>query len=186
MNRELYRTAVKWLGVLALAHLVSMIIFGIAFSGSIGYMFEEMPKRARLFVLMYDIIFDALFCALYFKFETADADYRRSIKNYLRENKFSMLKYFKTEVKKDHLAKLITFMVLQLPFVAFFALFGIEVYVPTIFEQFYYMDAAFYIITGSALLGLILNTLMFAVVCTLVRMLFIRLTKKYVEENMIV
>ena len=186
MNRELYRTAVKWLGILALAHLVSMIIFGIAFSGSIGYMFEEMPKRARVFVLMYDLIFDALFCALYFKFETADVDYRRSVRNYLKANKFSMWGYFKTEIKKDHLAKIITFMLFQIPFVAFFALFGIEVYVPTIFEQFYYMDAAFYIITGSALLGLILNTLMFAVVFTLVRMLFIRLTKKYVEEDMIV
>ena len=107
MNRELYRTAVKWLGVLALAHLVSMIIFGIAFSGSIGFMFEEMPKRARLFVLMYDLVFDALFCALYLKFETADVDYRRSMRNYLKENKFSMLKYFKTEIKKDHLAKVI-------------------------------------------------------------------------------
>ena len=186
MNRELYRTAVKWLGVLALAHLVSMIIFGIAFSGSIGFMFEEMPKRARLFVLMYDLVFNALFCALYLKFETADVDYRRSMRNYLKENKFSMLKYFKTEIKKDHLAKMITFMLFQIPFVAFFALFGIEVYVPTIFEQFYYMDAGFYIITGSALLGLILNTLLFSIVFTLIRMLFIRLTKKYVEEDMIV
>ena len=181
MNRELYRTAVKWLGILALAHLVSMIIFGIAFSGSIGFMFQEMPKRARFFVLMYDLIFDALFCALYLKFETADVDYRRSMRNYLKDNKFSMLKYFKSEIKKDHLVKIITFMLFQIPFAAFFVFFGIEVYVPTIFEQFYYMDAGLYIITGSALLGWILNTLLFAVVFTLVRMLFIRLTKKYVE-----
>ena len=186
MNRELYRTSVKWLGILALAHLVSMIIFGVVFSGSIGYMFEEAPKKASTFVLMYDLVFDALFCALYFKFETSDVDYRRSMRNYIKENKFSMLKYLKSEIKKDHLAKIITFMLFQIPFAAFVVFFGIEVYVPTIFEQFYYMDAGFYIITNSALFGIVLNTFSFAIIFTLVRMLFIRLTKKYVDEDMIV
>ena len=185
MKRELYRTAIKWLGFLVIAHVVSMIIFGIAFYGSIGYMFEEVPKRAQIFVLGYNVVFDALFVALFFRFETNDADYRRSLRDYLKENKFSMLKYFKTELLKEHLVRILAFFIFQIPFVVFFAIWGIALQLPTMFEQVYYMDAAFYIITRSAILGWVLNTMMFAVIFTLVRMIFIRSAKKYVEEEMI-
>ena len=184
MNRELFRTAVKWFGALILAHFVAMILFGIALSGSLAYMIVELPKRAKLILLIYNLAFDAIFVLLYSRLETTSVAYRKSMKEAIRAGDFSIINYFKTDLLREHIVKIAVFMAIQLPLVIFFANFGFVLQLATTFEEFYILDAASYLITNSALLGWILNTVLFAIVFTLVRLLLLHRTKKELEEDM--
>ena len=185
MNRELFRTAVKWLGALILAHFVAMILFGIALSGSLAYMIVELPKRAKLILLIFDLVFDVIFIWLFTKIETTGIAYRKSMKEAIRAGNFSIINYFKTDLLREHIVKIAVFMALQIPLVIFFALFGYELQLTTTFEEFYVVDAASYLITNSALLGWLLNTILFAVVFTSVRLLVLHLTQKELERDMV-
>lgn len=185
MKQRLFKKSVNWLGLLIIAHIVSMIIFGLAFSSSVAYMSEDQPTRAKILVLLYNIIFDVLFVSLFSKFETSYTEFRKSVKDSIKEGSFSVLKYFKTVMLKEHLIKIGIFMAFQIPFVIFFSIWGVSLQIPIMFEQFYYMDAGFYILTNSAILGWLLNTLLFGIICTLVRIFFVFLTKRYVEKEII-
>lgn len=186
MDRNLFKSMVKWLGILILAHIASMLIFGIVFSGSIGYLYEDEPTRAKIFVVIYNIVFDAIFVALCSKLESSYVEYRKTMKESLKNNSFSVLGHFKTAFFKEHIIKIAIFMAFQIPFVIFFSLFGISLQYPIVFEQFYYMDAGCYMLTGSAILGWLLNTIIFGVIFTLIRLLFIIITKKDVEKDIII
>lgn len=185
MNQQLFKKAVKWLGILIIAHIVSMIVFGLFFSGSLATMSEEEPMRAKVFVFVYNIIFDTLFVLLFSKIEMSYVEYRKLMKDSIKAKNFSVLNYFRTVMLKEHIVKLGIFMALQIPFVVFFSIFGISLRLPIMFEQFYYMDAGSYILTNSAILGWLLNTLVFGIICTLVRIFFVFLTKKDIEKDII-
>ncbi len=185
MKRELFRKAVRWFGALIAAHLVSMILFGIALSGSIAYMIVELPTRAKVIILIYNIVFDALFVLLCQKITSSDVSYRKSIRDAIKANTFSVIDYFKTDLLKEHLVKIGVFMAFQIPFVIFFAIFGLAVQLPTTFEEFYFMDAATYLITNSAIFGWILNTILFGIVFTLVRLLSLQHTKKELQQDIV-
>ena len=105
--------------MLIIVHVVSMIIFGLAFSSSVAYMSEDQPTRAKFFVLVYNIVFDALFVVIFSKGEMSFVEYRKSIKASIKDNSFTVLNHFKTVMLKEHLAKLVVFMVFQIPFVIF-------------------------------------------------------------------
>lgn len=183
MDRNLFRKNVKWLGLLIIAHVVAMIIFGLAFSSSLAHMSEDQPTRAKILVLAYNIVFDTLFVLIFSKGEMSYIEYRKSIKEAIKTKSFTVLKHFKTVMLKEHLSKLGVFMAFQIPFVIFFSILGLSLQNPSIFEQFYYMDAGCYILTNSAILGWILNTLLFGFICTLVRILLVFLTKKDLEKD---
>ena len=185
MNQKLFKKGIKWIGVLIIAHIVSMIIFGIAFSGSFAYMSEELPMRAAVFVLLYDIVFYVLFVVLLSKIEMSYLEYRKSMKEAIKAKTFSTVNYFKTVLLKEHLVKLGIFMAFQLPFVIFFSIWGLSLKLPIMFEQFYYLDAGCYILTNSAIVGWILNTILFEVVHALVTILFVFLTKREIEKDII-
>lgn len=182
MKQNLFKKSVNWLGLLIIAHIASMIIFGIAFSSSVAYMSEDQPTRAKFLVFVYNIVFDVLFVLIFSKGEMSFVEYRKAIKESIKDNSFTVLKYFKTVMLKEHLAKLGVFMAFQIPFVIFFSIWGLSLQVPTMFEQFYYMDAGSYILTNSAILGWILNTVLFGIVCTIIRILFVSLTKRDLEK----
>ena len=63
-------------------------------------------------------------------------------------------------------------------------LVGLFLYAPIFLSKFYIMDAGFYLMTGSALLGFLLNTLLFGAIYTVIRLLFILLTKKNMEKEL--
>lgn len=185
MDKNLFKTLVKWFGILILAHLASMLIFGLLLSSAIGELYDDEPIKAKLCVVAYNIVFDValiVFCA---KAESSYVDYRKSLKEALKLGNFSVINYFKTVFLKEHLFKIAIFTALQIPFVIFFAIFGVSLQYPILLEQFYYMDAGCYMLTGSAILGWLLNTILFGVIFTLIRALFIIISKKEIKKDMI-
>ena len=173
---------VKWLGLLLLAHIAATLVFVMLFSRSIPDMSGDDPTRAHMTILVYDAVFSALFLTYKSKVDTSYIDYRKSIKDDLRANSFSVIKYLEP---KEHLIKIAIFMAFQIPFVIFYSIWGMSLQHPIIFEQFYIMDAGSYLVTDSAILGILLNTIMFGTVYSLIKTLFIIITKKNIQKDMI-
>lgn len=184
MNRDLFRKMVKWLGLLLLLHLMSMILFGVIFSSSVARMIDDkLQARANLTVLIYNIAVFVIFSIVYSKIESSFSEYKKGIKETVRANEFSTLNYFKATFLKENLIRLGIYFVFQLPFLIFCLIFGVTLQYPTTFEQFYIAETGFYLITGSALLGILLNTSVFGIIFTLIRALFVFITKKDVEKD---
>ena len=184
MNKSLFKKIIRWLGILIIAHIASMIISLIFISNFVPEMAEETPEKAKTVILIFDIVMFALLSAIYSYTETSYIAYRKSIKEMLKDNSFSLVKHFKKDYLKEHLIEIGIFMVTQIPFVIFFAIWGFELQYPTAFEKFYIMDAGAYAFTNSAMLGWLLNTLLFGIVFTLFRLFAIYLTKRSVEKDL--
>ena len=182
---NLFKKSIKWLGLLIVVHVVSMLIFGLAFSTMVAQMAEYEPIRAKLFVLIYNVIFDALFLAFWLNWETSYIDYRKSLREFIRKEKFSIVNYFKKTILKETLIKMCIFLAFQIPFAIFFAVLGMALQYPTMFDQFYIADAGFYLLTNSAILGIVLNTVLFSVIFTAITVVFTFKAKKEVEEDMV-
>ena len=186
MKRDTFRSMVKWFGLLLLFHLMSMILFGVLFSSSVAQMVDDkLQIRANLTVLIYNIVVFVIFSVVYSKIESSFSEYKKGIKETVRENEFSTVNYFKENFLKEHLIRLGIYFAFQLPFLVFCLIFGVELQYPTTFEQFYIAETGFYLVTGSALLGILLNTLVFGINFTLIRALFVFITKKDVEKDIL-
>ena len=184
MNRDVFRSMVKWFGLLLLFHLMSMILFGLLFSSSVAQMVDDkLQPRANATILIYDIVVFVIFSVVFSKIESSFSEYKKGIKDRVRENKFSVVEYFKQNFLKEHLIRLGIYFAFQLPFLVFCLVFGVELQYPTMFEQFYIAETGFYLATGSALLGLLLNTVVFGMIFSLIRILFVFITKKDVEKD---
>ena len=185
MKQNMFKSAVKWLGIVILAHLASALLFGLFLSGSVGSLSVDEPAAAAGWVFGFNVVFDIVFAVLYCKIETSYVDYRKALKEAVKESNISSIAYFKQNILKEHLIKCGVFLVFQLPFLIFYAAFGMSLTQPLVFETFYVMDAGSYLLTGSAILGVLLNTLVFALIYTCVRLLFVFITRKDVEQDII-
>lgn len=182
MSRTTFRNAIKWLGILLIAHIVALLFFSLIMSGSVARLSEEYPSRANSTVLTFNIVFNVIFAFLYFKFNTSFVDYRKKFKAVVKADGFSFAKYFKEEILKEQLVMSLVFALFQLPFVIFYSIFGMSLIYPILFEQFYVMDAGAYLVSGSGIFGLLLNTAIFTAVFLLVRSCFFVALKKELES----
>lgn len=187
MNRDLFRKAVRWFGMLILAHFVGMLIFGMLFANSVAILTEESNPTAIWIVVIYNAVFDALFVAFCLKFKLSydNKDRWREIRQSVKANTFSVINYFKTEMLKEHLVKTGVFALFQLPLVIFTSFFGLSMLYPTTLEQFYIMDAGCYMFAPISLLGWLLNTLLFSAVFTSVVLMYLLIIKKDAKKNII-
>ncbi len=185
MKKEIFRKCVKWVGVLALAHIISMFAYGLLLSNAVTYMWLDAPGRAMLTLIGFNVFVDAFLIALISKFETSYIEYRTSIKEALRNGEFSVIKYLKENILKETLLRMAVGVIFQIPYMIFFSIFGFAFGGAMGIEQFYIMDSGFYLLTGSAILGVILKVLVFGIVNAGVSVIFLVLTRKNVEETMV-
>ncbi|MBQ8351412.1 MAG: hypothetical protein IJY20_05160 [Clostridia bacterium] len=114
-----------------------------------------------------------------FRGEMSYADVQRNIKNAAKEEGFSAMQYFANTFCKDWLWKTAAFIVLQIPFTAFFAGFGLALDESmTVIEKFYMTNAGFYAATGSAIIGLLLSAVYFFTIMVVVNYISYRLILK--------
>lgn len=181
MTPSFFRKTVKWSGLLLLAHIVSWFIYDMALASTVVSLLAEGDLTAVAIVIIYDVIFDAAFVTLCLKFKLSydNIDIGKEIKENVRSNDFSVIDYFKTNMLKEHLIKIGVVALFQIPLVIFYAAFKMLL-------SFYAMDWSGYLLCGSALLGWLLSTLIFAIVFTAVVLIFLLLTKKDVQNNMLI
>ena len=182
MKNTSFRKAIQWLGLIALMHAAAMLVYIIFLSGSISRALTDNPEHVAETILGIYAIFDILFLCYRSKVDTSYVDYRKAMKDDVKAGTFSLKKYFDV---KEHAVRIGVFAAFQLPFVIIFALTkDLFLYAPIFLSKFYIMDAGFYLMTGSALLGFLLNTLLFGAIYTVIRLLFILLTKKNMEKEL--
>ncbi len=182
MKRELFRTCVRWVGLLLLAHLVAMLIFGLVVSQSVTSMMEDYPERAYRTIFIYDTVFLLIFTLVFARINSSYTEYRKSLREASKLEGFSAFGFYRQTKLKEHLIKVGIFAVLQLPFTVFFACWGLDVIYITGFEQFYILDAGSYAMTGSWILGFLLSVLIFGIIHLGSNFAFILITKKNMEK----
>ena len=154
----MFRKTVQWLGIVILAHLAAMLIFGIVLAGSVESLERESPKEAYEAIMIFDVIFYIAFVILVSKLETSYADYRRNLKNAIKEEGFTILGYYKKNFFREQLVKAAVLAGFHIPFAVFYQILGLSMTEATVFEQFYILDAGFYGVAGSSILGFLLET----------------------------
>ena len=187
MKPSFFRILVKWVGLLLVIHLVAMIAFGIVLSGIVGQMLGDPTTvlRGKITFLAFDVIFFFIAIFIYEKAEMSLAEYRRNLRNRLKEDGFSSLDYYKSESMRLHIWKLALVVVFQLPFALFFNSFGYVFDNITSFEQFYALDAGAYVATGSAILGILINAVLFGIALLGAWWCAFLITKRSLKEDMI-
>ena len=178
MDRSKIKKVINWIGILIAAHIAAMIAFSIFLSGSLATIAEKEPHTVSLSIFLFDVAFQIFFAVLFVNIETSFVEYRRKMRESLRENDFTVVEYFKRIHLSDDIVKLICFTVFQIPFAIFFTAFGFSIFATTGLEKFYILDAGTYLITGSVILGFLLNSLLFAAVYLSVRLASLDILKK--------
>ena len=182
MKRELFRSCVRWTGLLLLAHLVAMLLFGLTVSQSVVSMMEDYPQRAYRTIFIYDTVFLLVFTFVFARIDASYSEYRKSLREAVKQEGFSVFDFYKQTKLIEHLAKVGVFAVFQLPFMIFFACWGLDVLYITGFEQFYILDAGSYALTGVWILGFLLSTVVFGAIYLGVNFLFVIITKRSIER----
>lgn len=182
-KRETFRTMVKWTGLVAVAHLIAMIVFGLFISSSLArFEDNDLIEVAHVRTFFFSVIIEILLCVLYLKITSSFSEHVRNMKNAMKEGGLSLLSYYKKNFFKEDLLRIAVVFVFQIPFTVFYALAGISYMYSTAFEMFYIMDAGYYAVTGIPIVGLLLGTVVFGVIFFLFRLLFLRKTVKYIKK----
>ena len=181
MRREMFRKMIRWLGLLVIVHVVATLFFGIVLSSTVASMWEENPLRTVSVVLWFDIIIDALLLAYVARSDLSFTEGRRVMREEIKAGSFSIWRYFNL---REYVIKMAIAAAFQLPFVVFFAIFGMTLQHPTLFEQFFIMDAGCYLLTDSAILGLLLNTLLFGAIYALVKIVFLAIGSRRIKAEL--
>lgn len=186
MKTHPLKRAIQLLGILILLHAIAMLFFGLFLSNTVAYMSEDHPIRASLTVLIFNVIVDLAVIAVFSNFKISDLEYKKSLKEELKQGNFSLIKHWKEDHLRDTIISIIIFIIIQIPFAIFYSLWGFSLQYTTIFEQFYIIDAGSYLLTNSAIFGILLNTVLFGAIYFAVNIFLISITKKNVKDEIIV
>lgn len=181
MKKERFRKMVRWFGLLLVAHVIATIVFGIVLSSTVAQMSEEDPARTVSVILWFDALLALLILAYVARGDLAFTEGRREMREEIKAGSFSIWRYFNVV---EYAIKMAIVAAFQLPFVVFFAIFGMTLQHPTLFEQFFIMDAGCYLLTNSAILGLLLNTLLFGAIYALVKIVFLTIGSRRIKAEL--
>ena len=183
MNRELFRKNVRWAGLVVLIHIGALIVFGIFFSSTLQRLEDnELIALAHRNALLGDVVLWTVFSVFYFKITSTFADYKRLLKDAMKEDGFSVFGYYKRQYLREDIWKMAILSAFQIPFMAFFAMAGISYLYSTPIDKFYMLEAGFYGMSGSSILGLLISTVIFSVIFLIFRFVFLALTVRGIKK----
>ncbi|MBQ8551597.1 MAG: hypothetical protein IJ428_02150 [Clostridia bacterium] len=182
MDHTMFKKAVKWFVVLIGAHLIARLVFGFLFASDLAMNEEWEPQKAYRSLFNLCIIMQLVFAIIYAKVRAYFVDNKTLLKAEMKNPDFSLFGFYKERYLKELIVKLVMFAVFQLPFTIFFAVWGLSIGAPTIIETFYIINAGAYALTGSAILGFIINTVIFSVIFIAVEWLFLLIDKRNAKQ----
>ncbi len=177
-----FRRGVKWVLSLLLFHFVGFLLYSFLIGNIVRplYYVDENLGAAHGVLIAFQCLYWFLISFwVVFRGEMSYADVQRNIKNAAKEEGFSAMGYFTHTFVKDWLWKTAAFVILQIPFTAFFAGFGLALDESmTVIEKFYMTNAGFYTATGSAIVGLLMSAVYFFVIMVAVNYVSYQLVLK--------
>ncbi len=170
-------TCLKWLGLWLLAHVIGQLLFGMILGPAASQREYFEPETLHI-TYVSTLIFDAAYLVVFVLIQNRILSMPPSVRNEIRqaakEPGFSPLRTWRKLYLRDTLYAVILFSVLQLPFLFFFSKFGLSFSEAIFMDKFYLMDAGFYLVTQSAVLGWLLSSFYFALVLFLFHLLSVR------------
>ena len=165
MTHEMFRKLVRWAGIIVLFRIAASLIFAFFISGQVNTAlhYEEFAAAEKIH-LWYQIGIVLLFSLIYALTERSIGDVQNEFKHLIKSPDFKILDYYKQRYLKEHLFKTALYTVFQLPLTLSVALQGYVVQQRTMLEKMFSMDSGAYAVTNSALLGLLLNPIIFGVI----------------------
>jgi len=143
--------------------------------------YDELLSTARGTLFGFETIIYLIFILLHIKAETSLSSFQSGIKQAIREPGYTTLGYYKKIYLKEHLLKIAIYAVFQLPLTLSFALQGLVLERTTILERIYVLDQGGYAVTGSAILGLLLNAALLGVILMGAYLIMLFHTKRDIE-----
>lgn len=186
MNHATFKKMVNWTGLVLLAHLISMFVYGFFLTNVVSQMYlDNYAGRANTLVLMFGTLIDIIFVALIANSQTSYTEYRKALKESVKAGEFSLVNELKSGLLKETVIKMVIYVVLQIPYAVYYAILGYNPNYTLKLAQFYSMDAGFYMMTNIPIIAMISRALLFGAINILVTLLFVLKTKKDIEEDMI-
>ena len=183
MNFDLFRKNVKWAGLSVLIHLGAMLLFGMVFSPTLEKLEEDGAiASAHQSALWCSVLLFSIFSLFFFKISSTFADYKRELKEAMKEDGFSLIGYYKKHFFREDAWKMAIFAAFQIPFMIFFAVAGVSYLYSTSIDMFYVLEAGFYGVCGNPFLGLLLCSVTFSVIFFLFRFIFLALTARSIKK----
>ncbi len=169
--KVLIKSGAIWFGIMIGWRLLTMILWSMFFGSTIDDELNyDVGTSESKFVTVLSSFVSMILLAVVSNvmFARNNGDERRALVNASRQGGFSLIEYFKKFVPL-HIVYIGLYTLSQLIFCGFFAAFGFKYNAATggtIIERFHVADSGFYLLTGSALLGLLLNIIcMTALLC---------------------
>lgn len=177
--RSLIVSGVRWLGAIVAWRAVTMIIYIILFSSGINVMvdYDHDTATARAIVVsvsFVSFILLLLFCFL--AYVRGNDTERRRVLGLSREPGFSALR-FTLGYWPLIAVKVVLLALTQLVFCGFFAAFGWRYTIETgstVIERLHIADAGWYLLTGNAASGLLLNIVFSAILLYAAQLLAVK------------
>ena len=184
-KRNLLKHAIKQFCILLLVNLVAMIVYGLFLSSAVANLvLDEEFSAAHSTVFWFGIVVCAMFSVIYTKADVSFVDYRKELKESLRAGKSFWEIFCEKHLSKD-LVKVGVFALIEIPFMIFALVVELSLILPLFIENFYIMNTGTYLMTGSPLLGILLNTLIFGGIFISFRLLFLFLSCRDVKKEMV-
>ena len=163
MKKELFRSLVKWFGILLVLHFAAMLLFWMTVSSTAKELADHSDTVAEAYrvILIFDLIVWGCFSVGSTIFESSFMENRNELKQIIREKKASAPASFFQAHWKECVGRIALVGFVQMPFLIFFACFDFSLVAITGFEEFYILDAGMYAVTQIPILGWILNVLSF-------------------------
>ena len=169
--KALIKSGAIWVGVMIGWRLLTMILWSMFFGSTIDdeLSYDVGTSESRFVTVLSSFISMVLLAIVSnVTFARNNGDARRALVEASREEGFSLMKYFKKFIPL-HIVYVGIYVLTQLIFCGFFAAFGFRYNAATggtLIERFHVADSGFYLLTNSALLGLLLNIIvMTALLC---------------------
>ncbi len=180
----------KWLGLVLLFHFVVMIVYNIFLKSYVAAVGSQNAGEARMTMLFFSVIVPPIILLIKEKISSSMIEYRRVLKLAMKEEGFSVIKYFKENFLTEMLWEIGVYGLVQLPFILLIMIPNPLITLLLMYmESFYMLEYGFYITTMFTvggipilLVGLILATLYFALVYIAIKFMFLALAKRDIEK----
>jgi len=182
VKQQTFKIIIKWLGILFIAHFVTNWTFSLLFSRDFMITAEWEPDKAYSSLSKLCLVFQFFFTLIFTWFKSYFDDNKHLLKEAMKSSDFTLTKFYLKNYFKDNLIRIAVFAVFQLPFTVYYGFFGTSLITPTIIDVFYIYDVGPYIATNSAVLGFILNPLIFGILLIAWQYVWLIFAKQSLKE----
>ena len=163
--------------ILFVAHLAVHLFYIVALASAMEHSLTQPDHSAMILLIAFSLaMFVILILCLNIPF-ARNGEQKRAYQALLKAQKTSFAQKLKF-LYRDVLFSTLLLLAFQIPFAVFYAMLGFSYDNMVFFERFYVLDVAFYELTGSAILGWLLNGILFFLCSMLLRLGALHLWKK--------